>query len=681
MSVPKGAARRWRILPGRLEAALLTAAMAAAARGVRVAAPALLPASVFVAAGCTAGPGGMAMGADLGAADAAPDSAEPPATPSAWTAEHPQPTGNSLRAVSASGSLAYAVGELGTVVRISSGAPAVVTEAEGLTRATLNAVTAVGEIVWAVGDDGTVLRRQGGTWSRLHLGAENLYTVFSDSTGAVYAAGQGEALWKFDGVAWSRSSLPGQTAADATYAGAAQGDLLFLAGSSGRILRSARQGGGWLRESDGLTALPLRALLLRPDGGGFAVGDGGAILRRDPAGPRWSLDLGAANPPAVALRAVFASRDALYAVTETGLTLHRGGAGWEPTGDVAVGRVWAGSGDDSGAFIVGDTGQIWRRGPQSSDVWQSALPVSTLTRSDVTAIADAGDGSLYATSEDGLILRRASSGAWAIDGRAPLAQPLYAIWAAGEEAYAVGSGGTILQRQTVGNWQPVRYAYPELQISWRGVSAIGATGGGGPQREVLVVGAAVNNLGEQVAAILRGVPATGAWVPEPLDTRISEPLYAVAGNDSVLLAVGGGGTVVRRDHGRWIREGAEIGSDVQLLALTVLGGAADADFYAAGTRGGLYFRDGKTAPSTWTRLTPLAAPGLGMLGGVAELAGELWVAGSGGFISHRSADGSWRAEPTPTRANLRGLLASGSTLFAAGQGGLILRRRAPTPQP
>lgn len=627
------------------------------------------------ASGCGGATGAMGTSPDLGAVDAATADADPPAAPSPWVAEHPQPTGNALRAVWSAGRLAYAVGELGTVVRLSDGTPAVTLEAEGLTRANLNAVAAVGERVWAVGDDGTVLQRQGGSWSRTRLGTEALYTVFSDAAGAMYAAGQGDALWRYDGAAWSRSSMPGQTAADATYAGAAYGDLLLLAGSSGRILRLARQSNGWQRESDGLTPLPWRALLIQADGSGFAVGDGGIVGRRDGKSARWQLDLNDSNPPPLSLRAVFASLASLYAVTETGLTLHRGATGWESTGDAAVGRVAAGSGDESGAFIVGAAGQIWHRGPLSSDTWQSALPVSTLTQSDLTAIVDAGDGSLYATSEAGLILRRAASGSWAVDGRAPLMQPLYAVWAQGEEAYAVGSGGTVLQRRTQGTWQPVRYSYPDRQISWRGILALG------PTREIVLVGGAVNILGEQVAAVLHGAPATDTWVPETLDTRIPEPLYAIAGNSGIAIAVGSSGTVLRRASGHWVREGSEIGSDVQLGAVTSLGDGADADFYATGSRGALLFRDGKKPTPTWTRTTPLIANDKSLLGGVKVLAGELWLAGSNGLIGYRSTGGSWLSELTPTRANLRSIAASGNTLFAVGQGGLILRRRTASPRP
>lgn len=626
------------------------------------------------ASGCS-GTGATGTSPDLGSMDAATTDAEPPAVPSPWVAEHPQPTGNALHAVWSAGHLAYAVGELGTVVRLSDGTPGVTLEADGLTRANLNAVVAVGESVWAVGDEGTVLRRQGGAWSRSHLGKETLYTVFTDAAGTVYAAGQGDALWKYDGAVWSRSAMPGQTAADAAYAGAVYGDLLLLAGSSGRILRLDRQSTSWQRESDGLTPLSWRALLIQADGSGFAVGDGGNVGRRDGKTGRWRLDRSDSNPPPLSLRAVFTSQGAFYAVTETGLTLHRGSTGWESTGDAAVGRTAAGSGDDSGAFIVGAAGQIWHRGPQLSDIWQSALPVSTLTQSDITAIADAGDGSLYATSEDGLILRRAASGAWSVDGRAPLMQPLYALWAQGEEAYAVGAGGTVLKRRTVGTWQSVRYSYPDRQISWRGILALG------PPRELVIVGSAVTNLGEQVAAVLHGTPATDTWGPETLATSIPEPLYAIAGNTSLAIAVGSSGTVLRRTGGLWVREGAEIGSDVQLVALARVGTGADADFYATGTRGALLFRDGKKPAPTWTRTPALVATDKSMFGGMNLLAGELWLAGSGGRIGYRSTTGIWLTEPTPTRADLRGLAAAGSTLFAVGQGGLILRRRAAPSHP
>lgn len=675
MNLGARAALNWRT-SATLKKTRATAGTRAAGGSSAPMAPAPLLARALVSllglVGCTVHDAGTSddLGTDLAAA---PDAASPPPLPSPWVPEHPQPTGNALRACWSSGGLAYAVGALGTVVRISDGAPAV-TEAAGLTRADLNAVTAVGQEVWAVGDAGVVLHRSGGTWSRQQLGTAALYTVFADGAGGLYAAGQGEALWRYDGAAWSRTSLPGQTAGDASYAGAAQGELILLAGSSGRILRRDRS--GWQRESDGLTPLPLRALLLRPDGSGYAVGDGGTVLRREAAAPSWSLDRAAQSPPPVVLRAVLSIAGEVYAVAATGLTLRRTGSGWQPSGGAVAGQLLGASGDDSGAFAVGVAGQLWRRGPAASDLWRSALPVSLLTTSDLTAVADAGDGSLYAVSEDGLVLRRTASGAWSIDGRAPGPQPLYSIWAQGEEAYAVGSGGVVLQRRTIGNWQPVRYTYPDSRVDFRGVWAFGAP------REVVVVGTAVNNLGEQVAAILHGTPALDLWEPEKPDTAVPEPLYAVAGSSGLLIAVGSSGTVLRRSGGRWGREGSELGSDVQLVSVTPLGSAADADFYATGSRGALLFRDGKKSPAAWTRTAPFETPGALTLGGAGVLGDGLWVVGTGGLVGYRGPSGRWLAEPTPTAANLRGLASSGGTLFAVGQGGLILRRSpGPPPRP
>jgi photosystem II stability/assembly factor-like uncharacterized protein len=604
---------------------------------------------------------------DLPDAATADASAKRPG-PSPWLSEHPQPTGNPLRAVWSSGSTAYAVGALGTVVHLDAGA--VVSEAEGLTRATLHAVTGVAKEVWAVGDDGVVLHRRDGSWSLQRLGPQALYTVFADGTGKVYAAGQGDGLWQYDGTTWARRSLPGQTAADATYAGVVRGDLIFLLGSGGRILRGDRS--GWQRESAGLTDLPFRAVYLRPDGGGYAVGGGGLVARREPGLARWSLDLTALNPPAVELRAVYASNDDVYTVAETGLSLRRAAAGWEPAGSVAPSPVLGGSGDDAGGWAVGAAGQIWHRGPGRSDAWQSALPTPTLTTSDITAITSAGNGALYAVSEDGLILRRVGPSLWQLDGRAPLPQPLYAIWAQGEEAYAVGSGGLVLQRQAAGNWQAVRYNYPDLRPDWRGVWATGSP------REVIVVGTAVNPQGEPVAAVLHGTPALAQWEPEPLELTSAPPLYAIAGTGNTVLAVGSSGTVLRRDRTRWVREPSGLGSAVQLLALTALGD----DFYATGTRGTLLFRDGRKLPPAWTP-TMLFRDGAAVtLSGVVAARGGLWVVGTAGLVGYRATGGDWLTELTPTLSNLQGLAVVDSTLYAVGQGGVILRRgSAPSPLP
>lgn len=240
-------------------------------------------------------------------------------------------------------SVAYAVGNGGTIVRRSGGTwqTEVAKDADMVITDTLYAVAALApDQVYAVGDQGVILRRVSDKWTRegkeLRL-TSALYGVTVLANGEVIAVGDGGVIarrkaagvWSLEPVdmALSRASFRavfgssdtdliavgmgavitqpsgGTWTPDAAtldpadrgnfYAVAATQEGPFVAGDYGRILR--RAAGKWSREAIA-EPMPRPASpvffygLTTTQGDLFAVGSGGIIERRDAATKAWVIE-------------------------------------------------------------------------------------------------------------------------------------------------------------------------------------------------------------------------------------------------------------------------------------------------------------------------------------------------------------------------------------------------------
>lgn len=597
------------------------------------------------------GPAGMDMAGPGGPQDGF---GPVPGTSTAFEFEHPLPQGNTLRAVWSDGTHSYAVGELGAIVHLSDRGAA--REAVGLTVSTLTAVTGRGGDVWAAGSDGVVVHGSGGSWSAQRVSPGPLYAIWLQGD-TVYAAGAGTQVYSGGDKGFQSATLPGFGATAAVRGAAVTGDEVYLVGSGGRILHSVSK--RWFLEADGLTTVDLNAVTVTGSGVVYVVGVGARILRKDPKG--WTLDQPQPPLTRAPLVAVFSVGAEVYAVAEDGTVLHRVDTGWQKDVDhIAPGRITHAFGTAKGAVAVGESGLLLTRGAGKPDPWQSAVAGSPITLSGVTAIAALADGTAYATTQDGLVLRRTVNNgtpAWSKDYSPMGAKPqtLLAVAARGDDVYAVGMNGLILHRTSNGKgWQSEDAAIPDHRPDFKGVAIRSAT-------DVYIVGGSSSDMNEVQSVVLH--KTGGAWLRDKAD--FTESLYAVAAGDSAVIAVGPRGTILlRRDMG-WAREAEHIADDVELLAIT----AAGAEFHAAGTRGAVLHRDGS---GKWTK--ELLPDALNSLDAIAIAGTDLWVVGSEGLAARRGADLKWSRQPTLSTSYLSGLAVSGDDLLTGGSGGAILRR-------
>ena len=100
------------------------------------------------------------------------------------------------------GSVAFAVGRNGTIVKYDGSSWSVV--GSGISE-TLNGVwVGSGSLAFAVGEKGTILRYDGTSWSKMESGTTtNLKDIWGSDPNDVWAVGYGGMLLHFDGSKWS----------------------------------------------------------------------------------------------------------------------------------------------------------------------------------------------------------------------------------------------------------------------------------------------------------------------------------------------------------------------------------------------------------------------------------------------------------------------------------------------
>ena len=540
-------------------------------------------------------------------------------------------------------------------------------------------------------------------WQRVELGAAgDLHTVRFLS-GGFQAAGDGGTILRPIGDGWVREWTPidAQSISDL-----AASDAVGL-------------GGTWLtRGADGAwhavatTTVDLHgAATLGADT--LAVGAGGVILRR--TGPTLVPEASGVTSDLLAVTAI--GDDLAVAVGQGGVALHRqGGATWQQVQaappDVTLRGVHALGPKD--VWAVGSTGSVYR----FTGEWQAEPTADTR---DLFAID--GGTSLLAVGDAGAFLVRAADGGWgiAVDVQGPLytARRYEGVAAGGDRIVAAGEGGALqvkhlpkgpsldassrpasaIRDLAVHGDEAVAVGDDGLAVRL-GPSGYGAIDSGttadllgldiAPIGTIWAVGVggtlvrlqdgappvsiatgtsadlhAVRLLGDGsaivvgAAGVVLHVSASGAKV-ESEPTPTGEDLLDVFSEGATLVAVGRGGTILRRESGTWTSMDAGVAADLHAgdsdgSNAVVVGdfgtivrwsdggvptaSAADpAAFYAAvdvdqdgaatvvGWAGALVHLDASGATS------PLEAPTSTPLYATARLAGRLLVGGANGEL-------------------------------------------------
>jgi photosystem II stability/assembly factor-like uncharacterized protein len=382
------------------------------------------------------------------------------ATPfSGWSWGNPQPQGETLRDLGFAGSVGYAAGDFGTLLKTSNGGLAwqgLATGAGGALQRVrvLNASTVVtgGGCTLRRSDDG------GATFagiSPLHgcrVGIASF--AFADATTGWALLGNGSVLATDDGgVSWSgRAALPGTTGGARDIWALSGATVVAVAGRS--IFRSIDGGATWTTVAT--PAQPLNGVYFATTTVGYATGDANTLLRTNDGGVTWTPASGAASlAPAADLAAsrcapghpnlcLFTTRagDRVLRTTDGGTTLEpvvpyagrqlHAAAFASPTGAVAVGEGGA-------TAISGNGGRNW------APVGGSLAPSLSRLRVAVT-------GTVFAPGAAGALARTTNGGAdWtrvAVPTPQTLADASFSSASNGfaldsaDAVYKTGDGGT-----------------------------------------------------------------------------------------------------------------------------------------------------------------------------------------------------------------------------------------------
>lgn len=470
----------------------------------------------------------------------------------------------------------FVVGSAGRIFQVVSNGTSFQPEGKGVTTDALFGVTGAGSgsnlDVYAVGANGRIVHRQAGIWTVENtLFTQQLNSVFMASTGEVFAVGDSGTVLRRQAGSWQSETVPTSVQLTAVWGAA---DEIYAVGARGTILR--RKAGVWgPPEAPTLTGELLSALWGTVRGAEitvYAVGNSGTILRRDRG--NWTAISSRVTQSSLAAIWVRSASE-LYAVGSGGAVVRRSGSAdqgtWsEPAKGLTTASLNAVTGyspsmtGEADVYAVGADGTILHKPALTWDIEGVAL-----TSQELTGVAHSG-GSPYVVGLGGVVAKKVGPN-WTPDlptlSGMPVTSDLYAAWTTGQGTaqvtYVVGAGGMILRRDNLG-WT--------REASGLTTESLTALFGTNDQ--------SLYAFGAKGATLKR---SGGAWKLEPVKQFTGGARGSagcVINGTSELLAVGTQGLILRRSGTDWVNEPSLTGQPFSGI------GAANAnDIYAIGSGG------------------------------------------------------------------------------------------------
>jgi photosystem II stability/assembly factor-like uncharacterized protein len=369
---------------------------------------------------------------------------------SGWQWGNPLPQGHGLRALDMDGSLGYAAGDFGTLLRTDDGGSTWTALSTGVTADLAQVAILDSDSVVVAGrcavrrsdDGGRTFVRLAWTTSDERCGATIAAIAFPTEQRGYLVRTDGSILRTDDGgLTWTTATT--LVAGEPTAAAFTSADVGVLTTASGLIYRTADGGGSWTIvrvESHGLRAVAFTGPTI-----GYVVGDDSTVLRTLDGGKTWSLrstgdprtlsSISCASPPVClavgdgvvlttdggkTLRPIAAPEDVLTIAFSTGaravgvgsrgtiVTSDDDGGSWAPIGGRLAGtfiRLRATSA--ALAFATGPAGRLART-VDGGRTWQA---LGAPTREDITDVSFGGGTVGYALDLLGHAFRTTDGGA------------------------------------------------------------------------------------------------------------------------------------------------------------------------------------------------------------------------------------------------------------------------------
>jgi hypothetical protein len=361
----------------------------------------------------------------------------------------PSPTTRYLRGVcGTSATNVYAVGDSGTVIRFDGTSWKV--QSFPFPGDLLGVYCADSTNIFAAGrrqpGQGAVWSFNGSQWTAMTVpqGTSDLRAIHGVSPRDIHAVGSSGALVHFDGSSWSQQVWPWDRYSSTMNAVWSVGGTAFTGGFEG--ITMAYRGGSW---SDIGHAVSYRGLWAASPKEMYAVGFFGGIDRFD--GTQWTEQQSGTNR---SLLGVWGSApNDIWATGAEGLVLHSNGTTWTPVTSGTTQNledVWGA--DSRNVFAVGGGGTILRY-PGSS--W---FQMTTGTFSYLRAVWGTSPTEVFAVGNGGTVLRY--NGILWTSMVSGVTNDLYGIWGTGSnDIYAVGASETVIHYDGT-RWQVVTTGSP-----------------------------------------------------------------------------------------------------------------------------------------------------------------------------------------------------------------------------
>jgi hypothetical protein len=474
--------------------------------------------------------------------------------------------------------------------------------------------------IWVSGANGTILHWNGAGWAAVPSGTtSHLWRIQGVAPDNIVAVGRLGAVLHYDGSAWTRVS-PGSITWEIAAVWSADGDVWYLSGNDGHIVR-------WERAADRWTDLPsgtlesLEALAGSGPGDLWAVGGWTrpVVLHFD--GTDWRPDTAVPRVDVQGYYSIAVRPGGELVVSSRGAgLLQRTGGNWRPmegAATYALRSLWGVSGQE--VYALG------------------------------TAVDDAGESSTIVLRYDGR--------SWSLPHWRPRVGARDG-WSAGADL-VLANGDHTLHRFDGAVWETWSVSFldaslnalwgPSLDELW----AVGGPFGGG-----------------QPGVFRRG---GGAWAPLPVDAAASGvELFDVGGaGTELLLAVGSGGAVLRRDAAGTGLESLPAATTETLRSVWVVSAT---DAFAVGDGGTILRWDG----GAWSVMSSPADPWAGRrLNGVwGSSASNVFAVGESGTLLRFDGAG-WTEQPHDVASDLAAVWGSsaGSVfVVSAALDGQVLHR-------
>ncbi|MBR9828872.1 MAG: glycosyl hydrolase [Oceanospirillales bacterium] len=520
----------------------------------------------------------------------------------------------------------------------------------------------------AVGWMGCILHFDGEQWQSVQGGVvdndqgrftactENtpLFAIDGNAAGEAWAVGDNGCVLHFDGAHWQPETSGITTNLRAVTC--TPGGHVYAAGNDGSVIRRDEHGQWQVLDcphSSGLHAL----LVLGEDelllaGGRYFVDQGGfrGELLRYADGCFTPLTF---DTPLPRLRALRAYKDGVLIVGDQGRLFYLKDNQLKQlecnTHHDLMDIIPLASGE---ALVVGDFGTVMTAAPEfvhalapaatdeTTSHWQ-IMP--SATERQLWGITQTHDGTCYACGDAGTVLRLHHD-VWE-PLPAPSELPVHCLWSCpGSGLFAAGQEGRIF-RFDGQHWQLHFDLHLDLTIL--------ALWGTAPD-SIYAVG------DEGLILHFDGL----RWQRMPSGT--TSALYSLWGlDDAHLLAVGDFGLVMRYNGDNW----KDFNAGTEQFIYGIWGAALD-DIHAVGLSGTLTHFDGQR----WHAVPARVQDDLLAISGSAS---GVFAVGTRGCALHLE-HGSWQRETTPSSEGLRAVCATAEgTVYAVGDRGVILRRRAP----